>query len=91
MRTTLWEITVGVRKSFYAKSESLRLLLAERGHSNLLTRILGREFSQLIVMPEREIAFLAERFGAEEDAPDVRMLRLDVFAQATCGLSDFEG
>jgi hypothetical protein len=44
----------------------------------------------LIVVSEREIAFFAERLGAEEDAADVRMLRLDVFAQATRGLSYFE-
>ena len=45
---------------------------------------------RLIVMPEREIAFLAERFGAEEDTTDVRMLRLDGFAQATRGLAYFQ-
>jgi hypothetical protein len=30
---------MGIRKSFYAKSVSLRLLLAEREHLNLLKRI----------------------------------------------------
>jgi hypothetical protein len=57
---------------------------------NLISPVQLRSTERLIIMSKREITFLAQRLGAEEDATDVRMLRLNSFAQATRCLSHFE-
>ena len=46
---------------------------------SILKNLVNLSLIVLIIMSERYIAFLAERFGAEKDATDVRVLGSNAF------------